>query len=182
MPSPGARTTAVNSKTSPSSDPRSDPTSCVEGLRRSVEGVIRGKPEVVTHALVALFSEGHLLIEDVPGVGKTMLGQALARSLAGTFRRIQFTSDLLPSDIIGVSIFNPTNSEFEFKPGPLFANVVLADEINRSTPKTQSALLEAMNESQASVDNTSHPLPNSQAVHRDRDPESHRAPWHLPSS
>ena len=182
MPPPGARTTAVNPKTSSSSDPRSDPTSCVEALRRSVEGVIRGKPEVVTHALVALFSEGHLLIEDVPGVGKTMLGQALARSLAGTFRRIQFTSDLLPSDIIGVSIFNPTNSEFEFKPGPLFANVVLADEINRSTPKTQSALLEAMNEAQASVDNTSHPLPKPFIVIATQNPIEHHGTYPLPES
>ena len=143
----GAGTTAFSPKTSQSSNVDSDLTGRIEGLRRSVEGVIRGKPEVVTQALVALFSGGHLLIEDVPGVGKTMLGQALARSLAGTFRRIQFTSDLLPSDIIGVSVFNPTNSTFEFKQGPLFANVVLADEINRSTSKTQSALLEAMNES-----------------------------------
>ena len=133
MQTRSARTTAFNSKSSPSSNVDSHLTSRVEGLRRSVEGVIRGKSNVVTHALVALFSEGHLLIEDVPGVGKTMLGQALARSVAGTFRRIQFTSDLLPSDIIGVSIFDPTSSEFEFKPGPLFANVALADEINRST-------------------------------------------------
>ena len=177
-----ARTTAFNSKTSPSSNVDSDLTSRVEGLRRSVEGVIRGKPEVVTHALVALFSEGHLLIEDVPGVGKTMLGLALARSVAGTFRRIQFTSDLLPSDIIGVSIFNPTSSEFEFKPGPLFANVVLADEINRSTPKTQSALLEAMNESQASVDNSSHPLPKPFIVIATQNPIEHHGTYPLPES
>jgi MoxR-like ATPase len=177
-----ARTTAFNSKTSPSSNVDSDVTSRIEALRRSVEGVIRGKPEVVTHALVALFSEGHLLIEDVPGVGKTMLGQALARSVAGTFRRIQFTSDLLPSDIIGVSIFNPTTSEFEFKPGPLFANVVLADEINRSTPKTQSALLEAMNESQATVDNSSHPLPEPFIVIATQNPIEHHGTYPLPES
>jgi MoxR-like ATPase len=123
-----------------------------------------------------------MLIEDVPGVGKTMLAQALARSLAGTFRRIQFTSDLLPSDIIGVSVFNPGSSTFEFKPGPLFANVVLADEINRSTPKTQSALLEAMNEAQASVDNASHPLPQPFIVIATQNPIEHHGTYPLPES
>ncbi len=178
----GAGTTAFSPKTSQSSNVDSDLTGRIEGLRRSVEGVIRGKPEVVTQALVALFSGGHLLIEDVPGVGKTMLGQALARSLAGTFRRIQFTSDLLPSDIIGVSVFNPTNSTFEFKQGPLFANVVLADEINRSTSKTQSALLEAMNESQVSVDSTSHPLPRPFIVIATQNPVEHHGTYPLPES
>jgi MoxR-like ATPase len=177
-----AGTAAFKSKSSQEPFLDTDLVARIEKLRRSVEGVIRGKPEIVTQTLVALFSEGHLLIEDVPGVGKTMLAQALARSLAGSFRRIQFTSDLLPSDIIGVSIFNPTNSQFEFKPGPLFANVVLADEINRSTPKTQSALLEAMNESQASVDNASHPLPKPFVVIATQNPIEHHGTYPLPES
>ncbi len=151
-------------------------------LRASIEKVIRGKTEVVNHALVALFSEGHLLIEDVPGVGKTMLAQAVARSLDATFRRVQFTSDLLPSDIIGVSVFNPANSEFEFKRGPLFANVVLADEINRSTPKTQSALLEAMNEAQVSVDNVTHRLPRPFLVLATQNPVEYHGTYPLPES
>jgi MoxR-like ATPase len=151
-------------------------------LRTSIEKVIRGKTQVVDFALVALFSEGHLLIEDVPGVGKTMLAQAVARSLDATFRRVQFTSDLLPSDIIGVSVFNPANSEFEFKQGPLFANVVLADEINRSTPKTQSALLEAMNDRQASVDNITHLLPRPFLVLATQNPVEHHGTYPLPES
>jgi MoxR-like ATPase len=151
-------------------------------LRASIENVIRGKTQVVNFALVTLFAEGHLLIEDVPGVGKTMLAQAVARSLDATFRRVQFTSDLLPSDIIGVSVFNPTNSEFEFKRGPLFANVVLADEINRSTPKTQSALLEAMNDGQASVDNVTHPLPQPFLVLATQNPVEYHGTYPLPES
>ena len=108
--------------------------------------------------LTALFCRGHVLLEDVPGVGKTTLARSLARALGGSFRRIQFTSDLLPSDILGVSILDPETNSFEFKPGPIFAHVVLADEINRTTPRTQSALLEAMNEGQITVDSTTHPL------------------------
>ena len=112
------------------------PTERIGDLRRSLESVIRGKSEVVARTLVTLFAEGHLLIEDVPGVGKTMLAQALARSLDVSFRRLQFTSDLLPSDILGVSIYQPATSSFEFKAGPIFSHVLLADEINRATPKT----------------------------------------------
>src|SRR5271157_318907 len=120
-------------------------------LQRSVQGVIRGKDEVIQLALVALFCRGHLLIEDVPGVGKTTLAHALARSFNCTFHRVQFTSDMLPSDVIGVSVFSQQTQRFEFRPGPIFANIVLADEINRTTPKTQSALLEAMNEYQVTA-------------------------------
>jgi MoxR-like ATPase len=125
----------------------------------AVERVVLGKREAVEMSVVTLLCEGHLLIEDVPGVGKTTLAKALARSIGGDFRRVQFTPDLLPADITGSSIFNQKNSEFEFRAGPLFANVVLADEINRSTPKTQSALLEAMEEGQVSTDGETRLLP-----------------------
>src|ERR1700739_2668750 len=120
----------------------------VSQLQRSIALAIFGKEEAIQLALSALLARGHLLIEDVPGVGKTTLAQALAKSFHCTFQRIQFTSDLLPSDVIGESVYNPETREFEFLSGPLFANVVLADEINRTTPRTQSALLEAMNEAQ----------------------------------
>src|SRR6202162_3739803 len=121
---------------------------------------IRGKPEVLRLSLACLLARGHLLIEDVPGVGKTTLAQALARSFRCSFQRNQFTSDMLPSDVIGVSVFNPVSQAFEFKPGPIFANIIVADEINRTTPKTQSSLLEAMNEAQITMDNHTHALPN----------------------
>src|SRR5579862_4695290 len=114
----------------------------VARLARTIAHVIKGKDDVIELALISLLARGHLLIEDVPGVGKTTLAHALARSFHCTFQRIQFTSDLLPSDVTGISIFNQSRQEFDFKPGPIFANVVLADEINRTTPKTQSALLE----------------------------------------
>ena len=122
--------------------------------------VIRGKPEALRLAVAAVLSGGHLLIEDVPGHGKTLLAKALARSVGGTFRRIQATPDLLPSELTGVSVFHKASETWEFRPGPLFANVVLTDEVNRATPRSQSALLEAMEERQVSVDGTSHPLPN----------------------
>ena len=123
-------------------------------VRQNVERVIEGKPDVVSAALVVMLAEGHLLIEDVPGVGKTMLSKALARSIDCSVRRIQFTPDLLPSDVTGVSIFNQDTRQFEFRPGGVFANIVLGDEINRASPKTQSALLECMEERQVTVDNT----------------------------
>src|SRR5688572_3023989 len=129
----------------------------IYALREAIGITIKGKQETIQLAIVALLAEGHLLIEDVPGVGKTTLGHALARSLDCDFHRIQFTSDLLPSDVLGVSVYSPKLNEFEFKPGPIFANVVLADEINRTTPKTQSALLEAMNESQVTIENRTYP-------------------------
>ena len=154
----------------------------VAQLRRSIAQVIKGKDEVIDMALVALLARGHLLIEDVPGVGKTTLAQALAKSFHCTFQRIQFTSDLLPSDVIGVSVFNPTRQEFDFKPGPLFANIVLADEINRTTPKTQSALLEAMNEAQVTVDNHTHTLPQPFMVLATQNPVEHHGTYPLPES
>ncbi len=127
-------------------------------VRENVERVIEGKPEVVTSALTVLLAEGHLLIEDVPGVGKTMLSKALARSIDCSVRRIQFTPDLLPSDVTGVSVFNQNTREFEFRPGGIFANIVVGDEINRASPKTQSALLECMEERQVTVDNVTYQL------------------------
>jgi len=154
----------------------------IAALRRSIESVIQGKSDVVDHTLVTLFSQGHLLIEDVPGVGKTMLAQALARSLDVSFRRIQFTSDLLPSDIVGVSIYQPQSSSFEFKPGPVFSHVLLADEINRATPKTQSAMLEAMNEAQVTVDSSSYPMPQPFIVLATQNPIEHQGTYPLPES
>jgi MoxR-like ATPase len=130
----------------------------VSRVRANIEKVIEGKPDVVTASLTVLLAEGHLLIEDVPGVGKTMLSKALARSIDCTVRRIQFTPDLLPSDVTGVSVFNQNTREFEFRPGGVFANIVVGDEINRASPKTQSALLECMEERQVTVDNTTYQL------------------------
>jgi MoxR-like ATPase len=151
-------------------------------LKRSIGRVVKGKEDVIQLALTTLFARGHLLIEDVPGVGKTTLAQALANSFHCSFQRIQFTSDLLPSDVIGVSVYNPAAQEFEFKPGPIFANIIVADEINRTTPKTQSALLEAMNESQITVDNHTHPLPKPFLVLATQNPIEHHGTYPLPES
>src|SRR5579883_2822382 len=151
-------------------------------LRDAIGATIKGKQETIELAIVALLAEGHLLIEDVPGVGKTTLGHALARSLACEFHRIQFTSDLLPSDVLGVSVYSPKLNEFEFKPGPIFANIILADEINRTTPKTQSALLEAMNEGQVTVDGHTHPLPQPFLVIATQNPVEHHGTYPLPES
>lgn len=151
-------------------------------LQRSIGQIVKGKEAVIQLALTALLARGHLLIEDVPGVGKTTLAQALARSFQCSFQRIQFTSDMLPSDVIGVSIFNPASQNFEFKAGPIFANIVVADEINRTTPKTQSALLEAMNESQITVDNHTHPLPEPFMVLATQNPIEHHGTYPLPES
>ncbi len=133
-------------------------------------------------AMVALTAGGHLLVEDVPGVGKTTLARAMARSIGGSFHRIQFTSDLLPADVIGVSVYDQQSGRFEFKPGPLFANVVLADEINRAAPRTQSALLEAMNEAQVSVDQGTYPLPRPFVVLATQNPQEHQGTYPLPES
>ncbi len=157
-------------------------TATIQTLQANIEQALVGKPEVVRLAIVALLARGHLLIEDVPGVGKTTLAQALARSLGLTFQRIQFTSDLLPSDILGVSIFDPRKSEFEFKPGPIFANIILADEINRTTPKTQSSLLEAMNEAQVSLDHHTYRLPRPFMVLATQNPLEYQGTHPLPES
>lgn len=151
-------------------------------LQAAIERVIRGKSETVKFAIVTLFAKGHLLIEDVPGIGKTTLASALARALDLSIQRIQFTSDLLPSDVIGLSIFNQRNGDFEWKPGPIFANVVLADEINRATPKTQSALLEAMAEEQVTVDGVSRRLPLPFMVVATQNPSEHHGTYPLPES
>jgi MoxR-like ATPase len=154
----------------------------VSQLQRSIARAIFGKEDAIQLALITLLARGHLLIEDVPGVGKTTLAQALAKSFHCSFQRIQFTSDLLPSDVLGVSVYNPENREFEFRPGPIFANVVLADEINRTTPRTQSALLEAMNEAQVSMDGKTQQLPQPFFVVATQNPVEHHGTYPLPES
>src|ERR1041385_1153464 len=151
-------------------------------LENELKKVIRVKDEVVRLALVSVLARGHLLIEGVPGVGKTTLAHALARAIDCTFQRIQFTSDMLPSDVLGISIYSAIEQKFEFKPGPVFTNVLLADEINRTTPKTQSALLEAMNENQVTVDAHSHPLPQPFLVIATQNPVEHHGTYPLPES
>jgi MoxR-like ATPase len=153
-----------------------------ERVVANVERVIVGKHHEVRLALVALFCRGHLLIEDVPGTGKTMLAKAIARSLGCTFRRIQFTPDLLPTDVTGLSIFNQKTQEFEFRPGPIMAQVVLADEINRATPKTQSSLLECMEERQATVDGTTYMMPNPFLVIATQNPIEYEGTFALPEA
>ncbi|WP_328912907.1 MULTISPECIES: AAA family ATPase [unclassified Streptomyces] len=160
----------------------SDLTTTAERVRRSVERVIEGKPEVVRIALTVLLAEGHLLIEDVPGVGKTMLSKALARSIDCSVRRIQFTPDLLPSDITGVSVFDQQQRDFEFKPGAIFAQIVVGDEINRASPKTQSALLESMEERQVTVDGTTYELPSPFMVIATQNPVEMEGTYPLPEA
>src|SRR6476620_5427141 len=157
-------------------------TEIIRRLEDSVGRALVGKPEVVRLAVIGLVARGHLLIEDVPGVGKTTLASALARSIGASFQRSQFTSDMLPSDVLGVSVWEPKTGDFVFKPGPLFTNIVLADEINRTTPKTQSALLEAMNEAQVSLDHSTYPLPRPFMVLATQNPREYAGTFPPPES
>jgi MoxR-like ATPase len=151
-------------------------------LEKTLRSIIRGQDEVVRLSLVSLFARGHLLIEGVPGVGKTTLAHTIARALNVDFQRVQFTADMLPSDVLGISLFSVADQKFEFKRGPVFTNILLADEINRTTPKTQSALLEAMNENQVTVDRDSHPLPQPFLVIATQNPVEHHGTYPLPES
>ena len=153
-----------------------------EGVIANIEKVIVGKRATVEQAIISLLCQGHLLIEDVPGVGKTMLARSLARSLGCSFSRIQFTPDMLPSDVTGVSIYNQVTREFEFRPGPVMAQIVLSDEINRATPKTQAALLEAMEERQTTVDGVTHPLPRPFMVLATQNPIEYEGTFPLPEA
>jgi MoxR-like ATPase len=154
----------------------------IQMLQKNVGRVFLGRPEVVRHVVTGLLAGGHVLLEDVPGVGKTVLAKSLARSIDVDFRRVQFTPDLLPSDIVGVAIYDQRSGAFEFKPGPIFTHVLLADEINRATPRTQSALLEAMNDAQVTVDRTSHPLPQPFFVIATQNPYEYEGTYPLPES
>lgn len=160
----------------------SDLTSTADDVRRSVESVIEGKPEAVRLSLTVLLAEGHLLIEDVPGVGKTMLAKALAKSIDCSVRRIQFTPDLLPSDITGVSVYDQQSRDFEFKPGAIFAQIVIGDEINRASPKTQSALLESMEERQVTIDTQTYELPSPFMVVATQNPIEMEGTYPLPEA
>jgi len=153
-----------------------------KAIEQSLRSIIRGNDDVVRLALVAVLARGHLLIEGVPGVGKTTMAHALARALDCSFQRIQFTSDMLPSDVLGISLFSAAEQQFEFKPGPVFTNILLADEINRTTPKTQSALLEAMSEGQVTMDGRAHPLPQPFLVVATQNPVEHHGTYPLPES
>jgi MoxR-like ATPase len=160
----------------------SDVLDLIRRLEQNIARALVGKPDVIRLAVVGLLARGHVLIEDVPGVGKTTLAAALARSIGAGFQRIQFTSDMLPSDVLGVSVYQPERGEFVFKPGPLFTNFVLADEINRTTPKTQSSLLEAMNEAQVSIDHATYPLPRPFMVLATQNPREYEGTHPLPES
>ena len=153
-----------------------------EKLIDNISQVIVGKRQTIELAVICLLCQGHLLIEDIPGVGKTMLARSLARSIGGSFGRIQFTPDMLPSDVTGVAIYNQAKEEFEYRPGPVMSEILLADEINRATPKTQSALLEAMQENQVTVDGVSHPLPKLFMVLATQNPIEHEGTFRLPEA
>lgn len=159
-----------------------EPIERLDELRRAVEKALEGKPAAVELALVALLARGHVLIEDVPGVGKTTLARALAKAVGGDMRRVQFTSDLLPSDVLGVSVYDQRTSQFTLRQGPIFANILLADEINRASPRTQSALLEAMNDGQVSLDGKTIPLPEPFLVVATQNPQDFTGTFPLPES
>lgn len=171
--------TQITETTSP---PLEELLSLTNRLMENIGSVVLGKPDVIRLAVVALFAEGHVLIEDVPGVGKTLLARALAASIDCSFRRIQFTPDLLPSDVLGSSVYHAPSGDFVFKPGPLFANVILADEINRTTPRTQSALLEAMSDRQVSVEGKTYPLDPPFIVLATQNPYEFEGTYVLPES
>jgi MoxR-like ATPase len=154
----------------------------INGLRGNLGTVLKGKDDVIELAITALLAKGHLLIEDIPGVGKTTLAHGLAMCMSCAFRRIQFTSDMLPSDVIGVTVYNQATHSFDFKEGPIFANIILADEINRTSPRTQSAFLEAMNEKQVSVEKTTYPLPEPFMVFATQNPMEYEGTFPLPES
>jgi MoxR-like ATPase len=158
------------------------PRDVVSSLQAQLGRVILGKPEVIRDLLTALLGGGHILMEDVPGVGKTTLAKALARAFDAEFKRVQFTPDLLPSDILGSSVYSPRDGSFTFKPGPIFANILLADEINRASPRTQSSLLEAMSERQASIEGTTHPLPEPFLVIATQNPIEFHGTYPLPEA
>ena len=164
------------------SSPSPEATSALQQTEELLAQVIKGKREAIRMCLTALLARGHLLIEDIPGVGKTTLARALAATIGGSFRRIQFTSDLLPADILGTNLYRPHDHSFEFRRGPIFANVVLADEINRTTPRTQSALLEAMSDGQVSVDEETHDLDSPFLVIATQNPSEHFGTYPLPES
>ena len=168
----------------PSTEDKREPSSTeiVALVEQNVSQVIRGKEHAIRMCVVALLAKGHILVEDIPGVGKTSLARALAKSVGGEFRRIQFTSDMLPSDIVGISVFKAGSQDFQFRQGPLFANIVLADEINRTTPRTQSALMEAMSEGKVSVDDHTHTLPDPFMVIATQNPTEHYGTYPLPES
>jgi MoxR-like ATPase len=155
---------------------------CAQGIEANVASVILGKNDVIRACVVALLAGGHLIIEDYPGVGKTLLAKALARSVACRFARVQFTPDLLPSDVTGVGVFNQKTGEFEFRPGPIFANIILADEINRASPKTQASLLECMEERQATIDNATHPIAPPFMVVATQNPIEYEGTYPLPEA
>ena len=176
------QTTSSSYFPTPEPQPPAELAQLVETLRANVAGVFLGKPEVIRFAIIALLADGHLLLEDVPGVGKTLLAKALAKSLECKFSRIQFTPDLLPGDLLGTNILNQRESKFEFAPGPIFSQVIVADEINRATPRTQSALLEAMSERQVTIDGTTRPLGPPFLVLATQNPYEFEGTYPLPES